>query len=94
MKKTEIITELFVCDCTSIQHHFIVSVSDFQDELPMVDISLRLSTYLGFWGRVKAAWKYIFRCPNNGEYETVLLNNSTLEKLIKVLEPYKGKLEN
>ena len=93
--KNEIVNEFIVCDCGTLDHHFVISISDYEDEKwPLIDISIKMSTYLGFWKRVWVALKFICRCPDNNEYDGVLLNNKSLEKIITILEPYKGKLDH
>jgi hypothetical protein len=92
--KNEIIHEFIVCDCQSLEHHFVITVAEFDDQKPMIDVSLRMSTYLTFWKRVITAFKFIFRYPFAGEYDGVMLKNKDIDKIISILEPYKGKLDH
>ena len=78
-------TELFLCECNSPEHMFVVNYLDEGDAKEVyVDIHLTKAT---FWKRVWYAIKYIFgyQCKH-GAFDEIILNPDDAERLQKVVD--------
>ena len=82
-------TELFLCECDSPEHQFIVSYFDVGGGEVYVEIHLNKSS---FWRRLKYAIKYIFgyQCKY-GAFDEIILNPEDAERLQKVVDYLKKK---
>ena len=78
-------TELFLCECHSPEHQFIVRYCD-EDDAKEVYVDIHL-TKAPFWQRVWYAIKYIFgyQCKY-GAFDEIILNPEDAERLQKVVE--------
>ncbi len=70
--------DLIICTCGSVEHQMIISYDVDTNEEPEYDdvyVSIHLSTYRGFWNRLKYAVKYIFgyKC-RYGAFDEIILN--------------------
>lgn len=76
-------TELFLCECNSPEHQFIVRYLSGDKEV-YVDIHLTKAT---FWKRVWYAIKYVFgyQCKY-GAFDEIILNPDDAERLQKVVD--------
>ena len=76
-------TDLFLCECHSPEHQFIVRYWDDAKEV-YVDIHL---TKAPFWQRVWYAIKYIFGYQSSyGAFDEIILNPEDAERLQKVVD--------
>lgn len=76
-------TELFLCECHSPEHQFIVSYWDDDDGEVYVEIHLNKKP---FWKRLKYAIMYIFghQCKY-GAFDEIILSPDDAERLQKVV---------
>ena len=77
-------TELFLCECHSPEHQFIVRYWD-EDDAKEVYVDIHL-TKAPFWQRVWYAIKYIlgYQCKY-GAFDEIILNPDDAERLQKVV---------
>lgn len=77
-------TELFLCECNSPEHQFIVSYWDEDEGEVYIAIHLNKKP---FWKRLKYAIKYIFgyQCKY-GAFDEIILNLDDAERLQKVVD--------
>lgn len=72
--------EYFRCDCSSPEHHFVLS---FDREEREMYVEIFLTNSDSFWVRLKRAFKYLFCLPPYpyGHYDTILLDGEKIEHL-------------
>ena len=73
---------LFVCKCSSVEHQFVVSQYDDEEE---IFVSVRLNAYGNVFRRLWQALKYVFNI-DTAEYDEVILDKEYQQKLIEVLQ--------
>ena len=73
--------DLFVCKCSSVEHQFVVSQFDDEEE---VYVSVRLNAYGNVFQRLWRALKYVFNI-DDAEYDEVILDKENQQKLVKCL---------
>jgi hypothetical protein len=78
-------SELFVCDCSSTEHQFIITLDDDKKLGKLMFIEIHLAK-LPFRKRIIAGIKYIFghKC-NYGNFEEVIINKNDKERLLNVI---------
>ena len=76
--------EYFECGCGSVEHTLRFSLDR---DLPMLYTSIFLNDYYSFWGRLKAAVKYVFghKC-NEGHWDCWILNTEDVARLRNLLD--------
>ena len=75
------IDTLFVCTCHDLEHQFIVSQFDDEEE---IYISVRLNAYGNVFQRLWRAIKYVFNV-GKAEYDEVILDKELQQKLMECL---------
>lgn len=87
--------DLFVCNCHLPDHCFIIRQwhwgGDISDDYPPeLSISVGLTEYKGFFKRLLAAIKYVFK-PRKNHYlfEEVLVKDEDLDRLIAIFQKQK-----
>ena len=78
----EMYHNLFVCKCNSVEHQFVVSQFDDEEE---VYISVRLNAYGNVFQRLWRALKYVFNI-DDAEYSEVILDKENQQKFIELLQ--------
>jgi|TARA_Y100000310_G_C20646300_1_gene796790 hypothetical protein len=73
---------LFVCNCGSLEHQFVVTQLDDEEE---IYIDVRLSTYGNVFKRLLRAIKYVFNV-GVGDYNEVILDKEQQQKLMECLK--------
>ena len=73
---------LFVCRCHDLEHQFIVSQFDDEEE---IYVSVRLNAYGNVFQRLWRAIKYVFNV-GEAEYDEVILDKELQQKLMECLE--------
>lgn len=104
-KKDYIKNETIICDCGSYEHTFHLGLCDWGkgedvDKLtPAADqnvelyLTVHLSNYLSFWGRVKHAFLYIFGYQSRfGSFDEVQISYHDVPRIEAVLSEYKAKV--
>ena len=86
--------ELFVCDCENISHQMILTTWDFEDGTPSLYISIKLNQFLPWYKRILIAFKYLFKLDIKDEFDVLMLNDDTIDKLQKSLEKFKDLQKN
>ena len=74
--------DLFVCKCGSVEHQFVVSQFDDEEE---VYVSVRLNVCGNVFQRLWRALKYVLNI-DNAEYDEVILDKENQQKLMECLE--------
>jgi hypothetical protein len=75
--------ELFLCDCVTPQHHFIVTYDIDDDD---IYVQVKLNPNRSLWERLKQAFRHVFRLGRDDfQYEEVLLTHPDRQKLAKML---------
>lgn len=78
-------TEVFLCDCGSPEHQFIVYYFDDYN-YPEVDVVIHLAKK-PFWKRVWYAIKYIFGYQSSyGAFDSIIINPDDADRLQKVVD--------
>ena len=72
---------LFVCNCGTLEHQFVVTKLDGEEE---IFIDVRLNTYGNVFQRLFRAIKYVFNV-GEAEYVDVMLDNEQQQKLIECI---------
>ena len=76
------------CECHSPEHIIRVSYWEWQNkEQPEIYFQLQADAHLGFWDRLKMAWKYVF-FGENLEWHDVVASYKDMENLNRVLNTY------
>ena len=75
--------DLFVCMCGSVEHQFVVSQFEDDDD-EEVYVSVRLNAYGNVFQRLWRALKYVFNI-DDAEYDEVILDKENQQKLVKCL---------
>ena len=70
-------TKVFICDCHSSEHQFIV---DRYDDEPEVYVSIRLNSYGNVFYRLWRAIKYVLKV-DEASYDEVVLNEVKQKEL-------------
>lgn len=74
--------ELFICECCDVNHQFVVTHFDDEDE---IFISIKL-TRGRFFERIWHAIKYVFGLPcKYGDFEEVILGTDSMKRLADIL---------
>ena len=73
---------LFVCKCSSVEHLFVVSQYDDDEE---IYVSVRLNSYGNVFQRLWRALKYVFDI-DTAEYDEVILDKEYQQKFIELLQ--------
>jgi hypothetical protein len=84
---SDIKRDLFVCDCASSEHQFIVTYSKYGDDDDDVDIYIHVHlTKKPFWKRFKHAIAYLFgyQCKF-GAFDEVMLNPEECKRLSDIM---------
>lgn len=95
--------EFYICDCSSPQHMLVCTVYDWAkgetntdhmvpnaDQNVAFSFDMHLSTYLGFWGRLKYAFLYLFGYKSKfGPFDNIDLQYSDVIKLEDQIALYK-----
>ncbi len=93
--------ELFVCDCDSIEHQFIMQTYDWTEDgkvterewPPELNIYVFLSDWPYFWKRLGRGIKYIFgyKC-RYGHFDVASVKREDINRIRKVLDNFENKL--
>lgn len=75
--------KVFICNCHTPEHQFIIEY--FDDESEEVYVHIRLNTYGNVFQRVWRAAKYLLKV-NDASYDEVILNKDKQKELIKFLQ--------
>jgi len=101
-KKNYTESDLFLCDCGSIEHQIVFQVYDYSEgltpdeltkwpieERQAMSMSVFLNQYRGFFKRLWVAVKYVFgyKC-RYGHFDCVILETKDAERMIKGLQGY------
>ena len=84
---------LFICECGSMEHQFIVSFDQDKDWNKYVYVHIHLNNG-SFFRRLKNAVKYLFgyKCKY-GCFDEVLLDKPQTKKLNDILDSYHNLME-
>ena len=75
-------TEIFICECNSPEHQFMIEADEDK-----VYLTPHLSPYLNFFQRCVLGIKYIFGYKSRyGAFDSVVLSRSRIKKLIDSLQ--------
>lgn len=96
------VTDLFLCECGSSEHQFIMRLIDWEpdpkyiDPNPEENLMFSLSVHLptqGFWRRLKRGIGYIFgyKC-RYGDWDEILLNYKDAQRIIDGMILYRSKV--
>lgn len=82
--------KMFKCQCESHDHIFYIEKHPFGEDIqdPAFQVCIHLAD-LGFWYRLKYAFKYLFNLSNNSAFDTVLLSKSQAQEIIEYLNDSK-----
>ena len=75
--------KVFICDCHSIEHQFVVEY--FNDDDHEVYVGIRLNTFGNVFQRLWRALKYVVKV-GEADYSEVILNEDKQKELIKFLQ--------
>ena len=83
---------LFVCDCSNMEHQFVISYDDeYYDEIV---VQIHLTQVDSFVQRIKQAVKYIFGHRSNyGDFQEILLDKHKTAMLISTLQKHLTDME-
>lgn len=77
---------LFICDCSDIEHQMIVS-SDPEETEKEIYIAIHLSDYINIFQRLWIGVKYIFgKKSKYGNWDVLILNQKEIIRLKEILE--------
>lgn len=80
--------ELYVCDCSDVEHNFIVWTVDDDPYEKSLYIDIHL-TNKSLWYRIKYAVKYIFgKKSKYGAYTEIILNKDSASELSNSLRDW------
>lgn len=83
----------YVCECSSLEHFFVVSFDETEEWNDYVFINVYLSQ-LSFFQRLINGIKYIFGFKSKyGSFEEILLNKEKVQDLIERLNLYYDKMK-
>lgn len=74
--------KVFICECHSIEHQFVI---EYIDDEPEVYISIRLNNFGNVFQRIHRALKYVFKA-GEGNYDEVILGKDKQKELEKFLQ--------
>lgn len=85
-------SELFICNCNSVGHNFIIQLDEYEDNFELV-LSVHLNNYLTFWKRIYVAIRYIFgyTASDYGHYDCVLIKRDDVSRLQNLLKEFQEK---
>jgi hypothetical protein len=89
--------KLFYCDCGNLCHHFVIEREESGDDVidSFLSIRVKLNERLGFFGRLKVAFCYLFkRGDSSFPYEEVLLSLTDTETLGESLLAHVQRFES
>lgn len=84
--------KVFICDCHTPEHQFVVSYFPDDPEDPLVYVQPRLNHYLGFWKRLCKGLGYIFMAKE-ASYDEVILNKEQMTELRDLLNEKLDELD-
>lgn len=83
MTKHALTQEVFVCDCNTVEHQFVITYdNDPTDDF--LYIEPRLNHYLPFYKRILQAIQYVFNRAD-GSYDTIVLRKNDMQRLVDVV---------
>ena len=83
--------EVFICDCHSLEHHFVLWYDEEDNEL---HLTVHLVARAQWWKRIMPALRYIFGYNGRyGEYDNVILQPEDRDRLIKNASKLKPQSE-
>jgi hypothetical protein len=86
--------ELFICDCGDVEHQFILASSDSVNEDDCLYLHIKLNQNAGFFKRLKTAFLYLLGKKSiYGDFDEVIINKATAEKLINSLSKFTSQFE-
>ena len=77
--------KIFICDCHSIEHQFVVEYFNDDDDDHEVYVSIRLNSFGNVFQRLWRALKYV-GMVGEAEYSEVILNEDSQKELIELLQ--------
>ena len=85
-KQTDFFSQkIFICDCHSIEHQFVVEYFNDDDDDHEVYVSIRLNSFGNVFQRLWRALKYV-GMVGEAEYSEVILNEDKQKELIELLQ--------
>lgn len=83
---------LFVCDCSNMEHQFVISYDpEYYDE---ICVQVHLTQSDTFFGRVKQVIKYIFGHRSDyGDFQEILLDKAKTTMLVSTLQKHLNEME-
>ena len=76
--------EVFICDCHTKEHQFVVEYYNDDDD-PEVYVCIRLNSFGNVFQRLWRALKYV-GMVGEAEYSEVILNEDSQKELIELLQ--------
>ena len=78
--------KIFKCVCESPEHMFYVEKYPCGEDVPEIPISIHIHLDdIGFWYRLKYAFKYLFKIGNNSAFDSVMLSPEQVSQLSSFL---------
>jgi hypothetical protein len=94
--------EIFRCECGNPEHMMLISFDPdtfaedkIENRYPELTFNIQLSNYLGFWKRIIAAFKYVFKIKNDKiHWDCCSIREEDLHKIEKMILMYKKALKD
>jgi|GEM_PF-5161010 len=77
--------KIFICDCHTVEHQFIIEYFNDGDDDNEVYVGIRLNSFGNVFQRLWRALKYIVKA-GEADYSEVILNEDKQKELIKFLQ--------
>lgn len=87
-------SELFVCECGTMDHNLVVQVDDYEDGFPPnLIIYTNLHPFNGFWRRVWNAIKYVCgKKADYGHFDVTIIKPDDLPRLKELIGHYESQI--
>lgn len=80
--------ELLLCDCNDVNHCLVLTVDEWEGEVPMFTVHAKLSPEKSFWKRIVIALKYVMGTSSNYGFIEIVLNDKSAKQLENFVEKY------
>ena len=84
-------TEILPCSCTDLSHSVIVRKFSWDEDGEHSEycLSVTMTNYQTFWGRLKMSFRYLFKLDNaDHQYVDVIMEDSSIAKLKTFIKDY------
>jgi hypothetical protein len=101
LESDDIVDEYFTCECSNPEHAMLITFDpdiccpndDVSERFPELVVSVQMSPYMGFFKRLKTAFKYVFNIKDDTvHWDCCAIREEDVNRFQKMIDMYRYSL--